>query len=51
MIVIAIIAILFSDLYVSNVMIVEILATLFGVLIAIALSEVLSANREETRAE
>jgi hypothetical protein len=50
MIIVAVIAILFNDLYSSNVMVVEILATLFGVLIAIALSEAFGANREESRA-
>lgn len=50
MIIMAVIAVLFNDLYSSNVMVVEILATLFGVLIAIALSEAFGANREESRA-
>jgi hypothetical protein len=50
MIIMAVIAVLFNDMYSSNVMVVEILATLFGVLIAIALSEAFGANREESRA-
>jgi hypothetical protein len=50
MIIIAAIVILFRDLYSSDVIVVEMIATLFGVLIAIALSEAFGANREESRA-
>jgi hypothetical protein len=50
-ILIAGILILLSDYIPTGVLIVEMLATLFGVLIAITLGEAFSANRNETRAK
>ncbi|MHA2425178.1 MAG: hypothetical protein ACXAEF_10340 [Candidatus Thorarchaeota archaeon] len=47
----AVVAILYREIITSDSMIVEILATLFGVLIALALSEAFRANREESRAK
>jgi hypothetical protein len=46
----AVVAILFQDLLPSEPMVIELLATLFGVLIAIALGEAFAANRAESRA-
>ena len=47
---IAAVAILFRDFIPTDPMVIELLATFFGVLIAIALGEAFGANREESRA-